>query len=360
MHNLFNLDDTYSKGKFKSPILERLLKQQRASIRKAKQYYRWHGKPVAGSHPLVKLIYSYNHSIDADILDIYESATEKKEKLANLVGISNSYNKQEAFESIFYPECLDHLVLDSRMQVEDVLAMQYNSWTVMEPVRVLYQPYRLLAHHMPYGGKYGTNYSVIGIDIPMLMLMYAGWQQLNMRREDTEREGVEHFVGRWVLPNMLYSQADTTLLNIMASYIGLDREECYSPKPAVHITTYENTIEDATSRLLVKIPTSNLDPADFLKIFPNARGDGTLLDAMPVIHSPYTMAIYPIRALAYAPYIETVLMWIQDSAYLTPVANRMRMATRTMKNYGVISKLKPNGLQQRFEEMFNLAKDLLA
>lgn len=352
MHTLFDIDETFTKRKYSSPLLERLLRQQQTSIELAIDYYRVFGKAVNGSHPIAKLIYSFTFPAEDNNEAIFAGASDNRYELASAVGITTSVNKKEPINSIFYPECNEYLVADNRLSFRDVLYLKGDDWMDLSPIRVIYQPYRLLAHHYPVGGTKGDNFAVLGIDIPMLAVMYTNWQRNNRLRPEDMREGVEHFVGRYVLPNMLYSQADTILLNIIGNLVNNNKQDLYKFRPAFHITTYEDSIEGAVEKLSKKIDVATLKPMDFLAMFPNAKMDGTLLDTYPTIHAADTLANYTVRFIAAIGYVDNALAWLEDSAFLTPMANRLNRIIRNVNNRGTIRGISNSNVRYLIDDMY--------
>lgn len=342
------------------PTMERLMKQQRRSIDTLVKSYHTLGTAVNGSHLLVKVLNSLTLNIDSDPVTVYSQTQDNYISVANAVGITTLTNQADPVKGLFYDKSYDYLICDNRMSIAEVLTVDADNWVDLQPVQVKYQPYILPLWHMPKGGKEKAKYfSVIGIDIPGLMVMYAGWYQTNLKRELGSRETVEQFVGRYVLPGMLYSQQDVSNWNRLADLYTEDEIERLDSSPLIHVTDYDDEISQRIEKMGDKIILRDMYPQDIPTNFTSVNTDKTLYEALPNIDIADTQASYPVVSLAWAPYVNLLLIMSLSNTHKGKLAILAKRMVRRVRGQKVLNKLKPLNVRELFSMYYINIRQLL-
>jgi len=341
-------------------MLEKLLDYQKRGIELAIAYYRNQAAPPFSSHPLKRLLYALHFPRGATDEQLFEQFTDVRYRLARVGNISSPVNLQDPIPGLIYNQCMNYLVTDNRMTIADVLSYERYEWKRLTPLKVLYHPYRYLNSHYPKGGgEGGPLYCVIGVDIPQLVIMARGWMDENARRPAGEQEGYGHFLSRYVIANLLYSQSNVTLLNIMAHAIGLDRPNFYLSKRTVYIPSFEKKIEEYMLKFLLSIDTRSYQPDDVLSLIPNATGTGSLYDERPLIHDIETQYVYHLRFMASLPYMETAISWVADSLYLRKVQVQLQRIDRHIQSYDIYTRCRDPEVADTLRAMYVRIKDIV-
>jgi hypothetical protein len=323
------------------------------SIEKAISYYRKSGMKVDGSHFLTRLVYSFIFSSSEDYTSIYSTISDSKDELAQGAGITTAINSNSPFDSVFYPSCQEYVIATSDLQYKDTLNMVEEDWITLEPLKVVRHPYRLLGTHYPVGFGKGHDYSVISVDIPALAIMYSGWVKYNNKlvkeNPDYTRETIEQFLGSYVLPNMLYSQFNCTILNMISNISGEWHEDLYQSKLGMHVTTYESKIEKELSGLLDRITVMDIPPEACLSNIPSIRESVSILDGMATISASDTQANYTVLVLASLQLVEASLFLSSSYSNLTKYRNTLKKIYRRIRNVGVLRKIEDRILRDKIE-----------
>ena len=340
MHNVIGEIPTYSRGGIKDPILEKLLSKQYTSINKViREYYRPYGPAVNSSHPLIRLIYSFTFSADSDVVDVFSKVTDRADEYASDIHLSTGSNYGVPLECVFYPECVEYVASVRNMSIADALDLDESNWVDLKPVTVLQHPYLLPLHHLPKGGGRPMRYSVLTVDIPMLASMWVMWSKANQKLPSEDRQNVEQFVGRYVLPNMLYDQQNITLLNRARVAVSLGEHIDLPSTPPIAATNYDAQITSAVSGLTTKVIAKAYPLAGALKQLPTLTPGVSMADTLPNMNAADTQANYHVRFIAWLSYVELAVFLCIDHKNLRAYEARLKAVRRLLRSRGVLRKL---------------------
>lgn len=305
MHTLI-APELFERGRTSTPELSRQMAIEYDQIQTAERYYRRSARVAPSTHLLVKLAYHLTVPNHYSPLEVYRWAVERELELAAAIGITSSAQSRKPRKTNYYPNCAEYWVTHRTSSVNDAFLEPISALTDLRPLTVLYQPYILPTHWLPEGGVGKRLYSVLGLDIPAFTLMFHHWAQLNQQKPAGEREGVEGFVGRYVEPTLLYSQADTVRINQMRAVLGdtVDRIKAHTPFAVVET---EERIERALLTHLDRTGQRTRPLAYDLQNLASQNRYASLAHAFPQIAAPDTKSIYQCRFLA-------SLYWVYVSA----------------------------------------------
>lgn len=184
-------------------------------VDKVVQYYRSGTFMVPNQHLLVRLIGAMNVPLHYDLGRYVETALARSLLVANSFQFTSSINKGKWFLGQFYFECPELII--AYTSDEDPVELA-KSWRNLQPVKPLDHPVSNLRYMLPNGRKHNVErgLAVIGIDLVELMVQYRGFcldQQWKIEEGAESVLGPTHFVGKYVIPNMLYRQTDLAILN---------------------------------------------------------------------------------------------------------------------------------------------------
>lgn len=244
------------------------------------EYCRSRRFAVKSDHLLVKLIKTMSVPLKYELPRYYEVATARALYVANALEFTTAINPGKWFNGIFYYESPEIIIAHLNEDSPTELA---KDWRNLTPVKVLDHPVSNLAYMLPNGMPHNTErgLAVIAIDIPMLMIQYRCWRELqdfNHEEGVLEQLSVAHFVAGYVLPNMLKSQTDIVISNrLMNLFYGAPMGDSLK-KHIFHISNYSAWLDRGLNEVLSRISSLPMDYE-------------TILTQIPKIYSerPYQM-----------------------------------------------------------------------
>ncbi len=174
-------------------------------------YYKHNIRPVRGNHILVRYLQSlgipYSLPVDRYYYNVDDIALTK-----SVTQRMTSYlNKGMVHRGLFYGDNTPEIIIanDNPFDYEYVNA----NWKDVSAVRVLMHPKSDLNFTIPNGKSYSdeTGLVVIYINVSMLAVQYRAFKQSMKDRDDVL--DTTHFVGAYVLPNMIRSQTTIAIFN---------------------------------------------------------------------------------------------------------------------------------------------------
>jgi len=241
-------------------------------------YYNVRTFPVKTDHLLVKLIRTMNVPLSYDLDHYYEVASARALFVANTMEFTSSINVGKWFEGIFYAGSPELVIAYTGQDRPSELA---KGWRSLQAVKVLECPISNMAYMLPNGQDHNseTGLAVIGIDLPALMVQYRCFvQQQQMRLESGEGEhlGIHHFVGKYVLPNMLHSQTDLAIMNRLINLqTGAPMGES-KKRHVFHISDYTVWLDRGLNEVLHRISTLKMEYSNILSQIPTVFSDNPL------------------------------------------------------------------------------------
>jgi hypothetical protein len=193
----------------------------------------------------------------------------------------------------------------------------------------MYQPYILGADYYPEGGNGSGFYSVWTIDIPLLAVMYKYWLLENSQRAAGTQESPNHFIGRYVLSNALYSQFTTTMWNMLSvGEVITDIPE----GPGIAIVTYEKPISGRLRRLKSALQSKDDTLEEMVKQIPTYDPSIQLDTHLLPWGIPITTESYPTLILGWIPFIAELVSWVQNENVMQDMRNRWKKIQREFRS----------------------------
>lgn len=206
MYKLIDKKKELSYGGKIDPHIERLLAQHKGNVEKTIQRYQTQYKPVDARNPLLRLAYAILALRFEEPMKTYNAARDYFHELAGPLGITTNVHHGRTTEMFFGGAPTIIMGFDNSNPADYIIGGK--NYKTMQPVKVLHVP--TAEHNLvrPDLANHEYGYGVLSIDIPVFALAVAAWDKENRARPLEQREDVAMFLGKYVLPNAMYSQAD--------------------------------------------------------------------------------------------------------------------------------------------------------
>lgn len=318
-------------------------------------YYHTGAFHVKTDHILVRLLAAMHTPLAYDLDHYYETASARALFVANSLEFTSAINVGRWFDGIFYRGSKELILAYCGLDQPAQLALD---WKNLRPVKVLECPVSNMAYMLPNGHDHNseTGYAVIGIDIPALMVMYRCFTLEQRAKADTagtEHLNAYHFVGKYVLPNMLYSQTDLVLFNrLMNLHIGAPMGESSKRHP-FHISDYTGWLDRGLKETVKRVSTLRMEYSNILEQVPRVFRDSPL--KMPDIAETRQVwwALFTTRFRA----IQFLLNVAGDAGkhYNQALVNTLVIDLKRFKSENVLEKRLPPEL---YDDILYFAKHL--
>lgn len=214
MYNLFNDPLSIRRGSLRFPDYDYVYRGLRRNLDTVIKYQRRNPTTVPSDHFLVKLIESISVSSHLPVGIYRDRVEDQAEDLSMSLGLTSPLNLGHIFSpGIFYGVGSDEILISHAQPYSD--SYLEGDWENFQPIRFLMHPKSDLGLDIPLGEQNSLEmgYSVIAIDIPLLMCQYRMWRQRERRINPDNQKSVMHFVAMYALPNMMESQLHLALFN---------------------------------------------------------------------------------------------------------------------------------------------------
>lgn len=275
MYSLFSNPPRPLSGQIETPRFRDVQKRLVEDVEKIVQYHRHGTFFTKTDNLLVKLINQVNVPMSYDLDRYYEVAMARALPVANSLRLTSSINTGQWFNGIFYHGCQELIIAYIGDDNPNELA---KDWRNLEPVKVLDCPVSNMALMLPNGKPHNIEegIAVIGIDIPTLMVQYRGFvlaKQFQAQIGEGENLGIRDFVGKYVIPNMLYRQTDLMVHNrlinlLLGAPMGASRM-----RHPFFISNYSELMDRCLEEVLERIKTLRLRYRDILEQVPKVFND---------------------------------------------------------------------------------------
>lgn len=270
MYALFSQPSRHYGGQIEANRFIDVQKRIYEDVERVVQYYRYGAFAVKTNHLLVRLINAMNTPLSYELDRYYESATSRALFTANTFEFTTAINQGKWHEGHFYHDCKELIIAYTGN--DDPSELDKN-WKDLKAVHVLETPVSNLKYMVPNGISHNVErgQAVIGIDLAKLMIQYRGFVMDQRARTLQGLEGNlsnAHFVAKYVLPNMLYSQTDLVITNRLINlFDGAPMGDSVKSLP-FHISDYSALLDRSLNEVLKRIKDARLEYQNILKQIP--------------------------------------------------------------------------------------------
>jgi hypothetical protein len=271
MQLFFNVPASISQGILKysewNYIREGLLR----NLQTVQNFYRTRVYAVKTNHILAQLITNIGVSHKLDIERFYQLVDARANSLGMTFKLTSAISKGALFNGIFYGHGCTEIIMNDSALFDPRDAVK--NWKNLAPVKSIMHPKSDLGLLLPNGKITGfeTGLAVISINIPMLAIQwrcFAEDQLYNDISEGQSLQGMQHFIHRYVLPNMLPSHLDYALFNRLSNILnGKPMGNNVRQHPFVLID-YTNRVDNVHSRIINDLASRVMEYQAILRMIP--------------------------------------------------------------------------------------------
>lgn len=206
MYNIINKNVTFTRGVKVNQHVTRLIGIHKQNVLKQVAWYQENYTQVSGKNPLIRLAFSLLSSGITEPIKLYHHARQMENDLVSPLGFTNSVHKGETSYEFFGGVPTAIIATDKTNPADMILSSE--GYEKLRPLKVIHLPTPRDNLMRPDLAEHEYGYGVMEIDIPLFALGLAQWKIKNAKLPLDKQETIEMFLGKYVLPNAMYSQAD--------------------------------------------------------------------------------------------------------------------------------------------------------
>lgn len=322
MYRLFSKPLAYRGAMVSSKYIQAKFKY-RDSLNIATEFYQNNSMYLNNSHILNRLIADFIFDPYGLEIDVYRQIEQNANRICSGLGITTDINPGQMFKKAFYTH---NCALVSVSYSE---ATKIPHWRQIRAVRVLTHPHISLQLVLPHRLKSleETDYSVVGIDLPLLAVQYKGWFLEEIKKPVGEREGIAQFVYKWVLSGMLPEQIDIALRNrLMHMSLETWRNEP-DFRPPIFIQDYDKEFDRALKDLIVFYRKGERTLSEIMLGMPMMFAEN-YFQAAPKNLNSLSIHSYWIRLLVYTDWLYPMVVSFDIDPIQENVTKKMMIVNR--------------------------------
>ncbi|UKZ10926.1 hypothetical protein CZP2022_203 [Vibrio phage C-ZP2022] len=335
MYSLINKDITLSRGTKVNPHVSRLVAQHKTNVEKQIAWYKENYQEVNGRNPLVRLAYGILSYRQDNAMLAYQTAKTFMQELISPIGFTSDVHEGKVHYEFFGETPTAILALDRSNPAE--VFVSSNNYQTLRPVKVVHVPSAKDNLLRPDLAEHETGFGLITVDVPLFAMGLAQWMKQNMKKDPDKREGVEQFIGRWVLPNAMYGQADNYPLAVLEA----------------------KTFEACESSSKQMLPDVGKDFFKYLNEFKDElNAANTIEDVLKTLPAVFKKTQFD-AILFPRGYVPKQSHWARSSAFLRPLKIAMEIATDNQDGRALKNKFKREQRRMDQEKTYDSLDDTL-
>ena len=268
MFKIFEKKYTESNSVIKPPEFELVRRVYTSQIDNIVSYYQENVKVVQNQHLLCRILNLFTPSTDYDLNTFIGIVYARAPYIAKHFKLTSEISYGELFTDVFYRGYQVIMYNEEYFNVHDAV----KDWKNLRAIKVLKHPISNLTCLLPNPDRYPTReagLSCVSINLPMLILQYREFLKNELLKPEGSLGGVQQFVARYALPNMLYSHIDVCLVNRFYN-LCYDRPNVDSDisKHAIMIIDYSKRVDNVLRQLVKYLRNKTLPYSGYLKLIP--------------------------------------------------------------------------------------------
>ncbi len=353
MYSLFSNPSRNYGGTLQDNVLRNVEQRTIEDIDRVTQYYRYGSFFTRSDHLLAKLINTVATPLSYELDRYYEVTLARALFTANSLQLTSAINKGKWFHGVFYYDCPEIIIAYNEFDNASELV---KDWKNLCPVKVLECPISNFGYLIPNGTNQQTERGlvVIGVDIGMLMVMYRCFveneQRLKAGQLTEAMQTTHHFVGRYVLPNMLKSQTDKALFNRLYNlHMGVPMGKPLKRHPIV-TTDYTTMLDKGLDVYVKRLTDRRADYRNYLADLPRFYSDFPL--SMPDLPETrqvwWALFLARVKATGFLLDIGGDIGMRSNLAYI----NELKITVKEFKSDGVYKQMLTPEMAQDMDYLF--------
>lgn len=316
------------------------------NVNKVKDHFLTYQYATDLDHILVKLLTLFT-GYDDTAVGTYFAANNQQRTLIKALGIISDVSGYRLLpKQYFFSDDVKEILISFNMDFDPTNITR--TWKTLSPVKCLVYPEAGIHYGLLEEEEVTGKYGVIGIDVPMLIMQYWAYRK-DMAEEDMSR-GAPHFVMRHVLPNLLDSKIQSSMLNMVIAKLH-KKETLPSVNPhTMALLTIDRKLSNYLDGLIERHLLGN---GNFLNTNEEMRLYNDMPLNYPLIEASNTVTRYNEFAvvLAALPMLECLLLVdkLSDSRANTEYINDFKRLKRRWSSNAMYSTI-PSGMDKLVKE----------
>jgi len=306
MYRLFP-NQPFELSKTNSPLMPRIrnliFDHYKYQLEFYNEYGAYYNDPsvIPSNHVLLKLLYLLADYVSYG-KDVYRAVNEHVHQICSVLRITSEFTPGVIHTDALYTDTC--IIMAQSYETE---LFNKTDWKTMRPLRCLTHPFTSMELHVPKVTKsqLGKGISAVGIDLGLLGYMLQQWLIENNIAVETiadERESINLFLSRFVVPGLLPEQIDISLRNRMM-FIYTDSKVPLEQPERSFVKTYEEALVHPMKMIFNVIDTSRARYLQALKEIPLVFTE-TYFEAIP-------KDLYGLNTYTYWAMALILLDWIE-------------------------------------------------
>lgn len=246
-----------------APGIENFRNKVKLNVSRLQDYYASNIRSVPSDNPLVQ---SLKHSgvYTFDAVDLQNNAIVRSPYISKNFGFTTEFNAGSFLKHKVYPYT-DNMIYTSTGYVRPYQAV--SNWTKLRPLNTLWVDADYLDMSVPDNKQQIIDgFSSVHLDIPLMALMYKGF------KEDPKYSqvvlGEDQFVATYVLPSILESQVDISMISALIAVYEGDYRHTTRVNSNYYLPSYSAEFEKVAQFVLDRISGTRMQYKDMLQNIP--------------------------------------------------------------------------------------------
>ncbi len=314
------------------------------NVEQVQKYYKENIKPVKSNHFLVRLLQSIPVSKKLSLERYYENVDAVALNHSMLFRMTSSIYKGVVHRGIFYgnstPEIL--LAIDESFDIYKT----HSDWKNVQAIKVLLHPKSDMNYELPNGKSHSgeDGLVVVSINLSMLAIQYRAFLIDEWTRNPDNPRGTTHFVGAYVLPNMLPSQTEISIFNRVYNLVSeIESNNDNRQKHPFSLANYKHFLDNALEKAVEYLDRSS-------------KSYRTIFHTVPSVYNEtmYSSLILPDIAGTRQVSWVLVLSRLKMIDFLVRVAKDELLSKNQLQLNQVLKALRVNNVYGVFKEILPL------
>ncbi len=354
MYKIFEKKYSESNSVIKPPEFELVKRVYSYQIDTIVSYYRDSVKVVPNQHLLCRILNLFTPSIDYDLDTFVSIVYTRSPYVAKHFKFTSEISYGDLFMDVFYKGPQVIMYNEEYFSIYDGV----KNWRDLKPIKVLKHPISNLSFLLPEPKRYPTKesgLSCISVNLPMLVLQYREYLKNELLKPDGERGGVQEFVARYVLPNMLYSHIDICIVNRFYNlYYNRTNVDIEISKHPMLVIDYSRRVDNVLKQIVKYLGNKTLPYSGYLKLIPSIYSE----DAQEALMVPEHVKTRQNWWAFYLCRLDLIKMLLDlggqhGKARNGELISRMKVDVKRLLQENIYNSLLPAAISQQVEDRLN-------
>lgn len=272
-----------------APGIDNFRNKIKQNVARMQEYYASNVRSVPSAHPFVQAL-KHSGVYTYDAVDLQNNAIVRSPYISKNFQFTTEFNPGSFLKHKVY-SFTDNMIYTSTNYVRPYQAV--SNWSSLRPLKAMWLDQDHLDMSVPNANlQIQDGLAAVHLDIPLMALMYKGF------KEDPKFKamvlGEDQFVATFVLPSILESQADITMISALIAVYDGDYRYMSRVNSNYYLPSYSAEFEKIARFVLERISDTRMQYKDILQNIPcvyatSALEALTLPDFIPTTQVDWAM-----------------------------------------------------------------------